>query len=63
MRHGFRSLKKKFLHSCINIFISIRKKNETRSQTTEQADNPPLRYVTVMTHSCIVFVLFVLLKR
>ena len=27
-----------------------------------QVDNPPLRYATVLTHSCIVFVLFVLLK-
>ena len=30
---------------------------------TEQADNPPLRYATVMTHLCIVFVLFVSLQR
>ena len=37
-------------------FINLRKKYVTGNHTTEQADNLPLRYVTVMLHTCIVFV-------
>ena len=40
-----------------------RKKNLTANHTVEQADNPPLRYVTLMSHACIVFVSLVSLKR
>ena len=42
----FQSFEKKFLHSCIKNLINIKKKNKISSQTTEQADYPPLRYVT-----------------
>ena len=63
MRSGIQTFEAKSLYSCIKNVIKIRKKNETSSQTIEQVDNPPLRYVTVMTHLRIVFVLFVPLKR
>ena len=60
MTHGLRSFYRKFLHSCTKNFITVRNKFLTGNHTTEQADNPPLRYVTVMSDACIVFVLLVL---
>ena len=61
LSRGFESFQKNVLHSCIKSLINIQKKKS--SQTTEQADNPLLRYVTVMRHLCIVFVWFVSLKQ
>ena len=63
MSRAFESFIKKLLHSCSKNFLKFRKTYLTGNQTTEQADNPPLRYVTVMSHACIVFVLLVSLKR
>ena len=48
-----------FLDSRIKHFKNFRRNSETISHTTEQADSPPLRYVTVMAHVCIVFLLLV----
>ena len=57
---GFLSFQIKFLHGCIQKYINVRKENLTVNQTTEQADSSPLRYVAVMSHACILFVLLVL---
>ena len=57
------ALKKKTLHGCTKSFLNFRKKYLTDNHTTEQADNPPLRYVSVMSHTCIAFVLLVSFKR
>ena len=44
-------------------FIKHRDKPQKHKQQEEQAKCSPLRYASVMTHVCIVFVLVVLLKR
>ena len=51
------------MHSCITIFINVREKYSNSTHTTEQVDNPPLRYASVISHACIVFVLVASLKR
>ena len=60
MSRGFESFQKKFLHGCITCFIRFRKNHLTANHTTEQADNPPLRYFIVLSHECTVFLLLVL---
>ena len=59
----FKAFKNKFLHSCVKNDITLMKKSETNSHKTEQRDNPPLRYVTVRTNICNVFVLLASCKR
>ena len=51
------------LHGCIKNFINWMKKQLKDQQTKDQADNPPFRYATVMTHACVVLVLVVSSKR
>ena len=51
------------MHSCINIFINFRLKYSNSAHTTEQINNPSLRYVIVTSHSRIAFVLVVSSKR
>ena len=51
------------MHSCIKNFINFRKKYLKETHTTEQVDNPPLRYVSVISHACIALVLVASLKR
>ena len=53
----------KFLHGCIKMFIKHRDKPQKQKQKEEQAKNLPLRYASVMTHVCIVFVVVVSLKH
>ena len=57
------SLWKKFLNSCTKDFIIFRENQRSRHNTGEQADNPLLRYVIVISHACIGFVLVVSFKR
>ena len=52
-----------FLHGCIKIFIKHRDKPHKHKQKEEQAKNSPLKYASVMTHVCIVFVVVVSLKH
>ena len=49
--------------SCIKIFLNFREKYPKSTHTTEQVDNPPLRYASVISHACIAFVLVSSLKR
>ena len=58
----FKAFKRKYLHSCTKMFINFRKKYLTDNHTTAQVDNPPLRYVSVLSHACIAFVPLVSLK-
>ena len=51
------------MHSCIKFFINFREKSSNSTHTTEQVNNPPLRYVSVISHACIAFVLVVSSKR
>ena len=51
------------MHSCIKIFINFREKYSNSTHTTEQVDNPPLRYVSVISHARIAFVLVASSKR
>ena len=51
------------MHSCIKIFINFREKYSNSTQTTEQVDNPPLRYASFISHACIAFVVVAALKR
>ena len=59
---SFEGFEKKLVYTCIKNFINFRKKNCTDTRTTEQVDNTPLRYASVISHTCIAFVLFVSLK-
>ena len=49
----------RFLHGCIKTFIKHKNEPEKHKQKEEQAENSPLRYASVMTHVCIVFVVVV----
>ena len=51
------------MHSCIEMFIKLREKYPKSTHTTEQVDNPPPRYASVISHACIAFVLVASLKR
>ena len=51
------------MYSCIKISISFRLKYSNSAHTTEQVNNPSLRYVSVTSHSRIAFVLVVSSKR
>ena len=62
MSRVFKYFEKMSLHSCIENVLNFRKKSEQISHGAEQAEDPPLRYVTVMTQVCIVFPLLVLSK-
>ena len=59
----FKAFKRIFMHSCIKNLINFRRQYCTETHTTVQVDNPPLRYVSVMSHACIAFVLVVSLER
>ena len=59
----FEAFKRNFCTVAPKILIYFRKKYGTDTHTTEEVDNPPLRYVSVMSHACIGFVLLVSLKR
>ena len=58
----FKAFKRNFC-TVAKKFINFRKKYCTETHTTERVDNPPLKYVSVMSHTCIASVLIVLLKR
>ena len=51
------------MHSCIKVFINFREKYSNSTHTTEQVNNPPPRYVSVISHACIAFVLVASSKR
>ena len=51
------------MHSCIKTFVNFRQKYPKSTHTTEQLENPPLRYASVIPHACIAFVLVASLKR
>ena len=51
------------MHSCIKTFVNFRVKHSNSAHTTEQFNNPSLRYVCVTSHSRIAFVLVVPSKR
>ena len=51
------------MHSCIKIFINFRENYSNSAHTTEQVNNPPLRYASVILHACIAFVLVASSKR
>ena len=63
MGHDFERFKTKFWNSCINSFTNLREKKSNNSHTTEQADNSLLRFATVITQVCFLFVLFLSSKR
>ena len=56
-------VQRKFLHSSIKMFINFREMYSKSTHTTEQVDNPPLRYASVISHACVAFVLVASLKR
>ena len=51
------------MHSCIKVFINFRVKYSNSTNTTEQVNKPPLRYVSVISHARIAFVLVASSKR